>query len=100
MAIVRNSLAKGNDHVVETLKETKHDKEKTFDKIVLMMYENCERQISERQMIDILHPDDILVLKNEHLKLIDFNKNVFSIIGPFPSFTKRETEIIKEINEV
>lgn len=100
MAIVRNSLSSGNAAVEQAIKESKHDKSITFDKIVAMMYENCEKSITNEIVQDILLPDNILNNKPDYLKLIEFNKNVFSIIGPTPSFTKRELEILKEINEV
>ena len=100
MAIVRHSLAAGNNNVEQALKDTKHYKSFTFDKIVLMMYDNCEKNISEETVNEVLLPDNILNFKNEHLNLLEFNKNVFSIIGPTPSFSKRETELLKEINEV
>lgn len=100
MAIVRNSLAAGNPHVEQALKDTKHDKSVTFDKIVLMMYENCEKKITEEVIDRVLLPENIMNNNPEYLKYIEFNKNIFSIIGPTPSNTKRENEILKEINEV
>jgi hypothetical protein len=100
MAIVRNSLSTGNPHVEQALKDTKHDKSATFDKIVLMMYENCEKKITEAVIDQVLLPDNIMNNNPEYLKLIEFNKNIFSIIGPTPSLSKRENEILKEINEV
>ena len=47
MAIVRNSLSKGNNYLEQALKESKHGKSITFDKIVIMIYENCENKITQ-----------------------------------------------------
>ena len=46
--LIKNSLSKGNTDVTITLKETKHPKDKTFDKIFSMMLENCVENIEER----------------------------------------------------
>jgi len=46
--LIKNSLSKGNNDVIQTLKDTKHPKDKTFDKIYAMMLENCVENIEER----------------------------------------------------
>lgn len=46
--LIKNSLSKGNTEVTLALKETKHPKDKTFDKIFSMMLENCVENIEER----------------------------------------------------
>ena len=45
--LIKNSLSKGNNDVIQTLKDTKHPKDKTFDKIYAMMLENCVENIEE-----------------------------------------------------
>jgi hypothetical protein len=47
MIIVRNSLAKGNEAVSKSIKETSFNKAHVFDKAITLMTENCQRQISE-----------------------------------------------------
>lgn len=47
LILIKNSLAKGNNDVIKTLKETKHDKEKTYDKIVAMMTDSCYNKIDK-----------------------------------------------------
>jgi hypothetical protein len=47
MIIVRNSLAKGNEAVSKSIKETSFNKAHVFDKAITLMVENCMRQISE-----------------------------------------------------
>ena len=47
MIIVRNSLAKGNEILTKSLKDTKFDKAHVFDKVLTLMVENCQKQVSE-----------------------------------------------------
>ncbi len=51
--LIKNSLSKGNPEVTLTLKETKHPKDKTFDKIFSMMLENCVDKIEERTVSSV-----------------------------------------------
>ena len=50
MAILRNSLAKGNEDIRSVISASKFDKAKTFDKISTMVLQNCERVISDEQI--------------------------------------------------
>jgi hypothetical protein len=45
--LVKNSLSKGNNDVIQTLKDTKHPKDKTFDKIYAMMLEFCSDNLED-----------------------------------------------------
>ena len=47
MIIVRNSLAKGNEPVSKSIKETTFNKAHVFDKAITLMVENCQKHISE-----------------------------------------------------
>ena len=47
MIIVRNSLAKGNEIVTKSIKETKFDKALIFDKIITLMINDCHKKIAE-----------------------------------------------------
>lgn len=53
MILIKNSLSKGNTEVTLTLKETKHSKDKTFDKIFSMMLENCVDNIEARTLKEV-----------------------------------------------
>jgi len=60
--LVKNSLSKGNTEVTITLKETKHQKDKTFDKIFSMMLENCVDNIEERTRKEVIITIYLLIL--------------------------------------
>lgn len=100
MAIVRNSLVQGNNEVKDTIKSSKSDHSLTFDKIVAMMYETCLSKISDKQVSSLLHPDSLLVYKEELSELIEFNKNIFLILGPEPVLSEHQNEIMNLINDV
>ena len=51
--MIKNSLTKGNNDVMQALKDTKHPKDKTFDKIYAMMLENCVENIEERTALKV-----------------------------------------------
>jgi hypothetical protein len=47
MLILEDSLKKGNNAIKTTLKATKHDKAKTYDKIISMILDNCYNEIEQ-----------------------------------------------------
>jgi hypothetical protein len=51
--MIKNSLSKGNNEVIQTLKDTKHPKDKTFDKIYAMMLENCVENLDEKTALNV-----------------------------------------------
>ena len=54
MIIVRNSLAKGNEILTNSLKNTKFDKAHVFDKVLTLMVDKCQRQVSESIIEEVL----------------------------------------------
>jgi len=100
MVIQRTSLNKGNAQVSQTLKDTKHSKEKTFDKIVANMLEHCYSTIPERVIEKVLNPDNLNLWEDSFNEYLKFNKNVFQIIGPEPKLTSSEQYIVDEIQRV
>lgn len=53
MIMVQLSLGKGNAEVKGVLKDTKHDRKKSYDKIVSMMLDNCHNSIEERLVSEV-----------------------------------------------
>lgn len=51
--LIKNSLTKGNKEVLSALRDTKHPKDKTFDKIYAMMLAHCVENIEERKAINV-----------------------------------------------
>ena len=94
---------------MQTLKDTKHPKDKTFDKIYAMMLETCVENIDERTSlkviifltkIQILDPDNFQVWENKYNRFITFNKKIFAIIGPEVKYTAKEKELLDLIHKV
>lgn len=100
MLLVRNSLGRGNPDVTAALKETKHDKEKTYDKIVAMMLDTCHNTIEERIIDKILKPDNFAIWDETYTKYLTFNKNVFQIIGPELKNTPSEKVVLDQIDSI
>jgi ribosome recycling factor len=50
MVLIRASLKEGNDEIKKTIKDSKHDKAKTFDNIIGMILDNCINTITENDM--------------------------------------------------
>lgn len=100
LLIIRNSLEKGNTEVKSTLKETKHDKEKTFNKIKAMMLDSCVTKIDEKTVEKVLNPKEVETWDVSYEELIQFNKNVFQIIGPEIKYDENEKKIIEDIEKI
>jgi hypothetical protein len=100
MLILRTSLSKGNDQVTQTLKDSKHDKQVTYDKIIANMLDTCHKKIDEKTIEKILKPENINLWEGSFDKLLKFKKNVFQIIGPEPKLTPSEQYIKNDIESV
>ena len=100
MLIMRTNLAKGNQNVINVLKDSKHDKEKTYDKIVAMMLDNCYNNIKHSVVEKILQPENISYWEESFEELLAFNKNVFQIIGPELKYIPSEKFILDDIDKV
>ena len=98
--LIKNSLSKGNTEVSLTLKETKHPKDKTFDKVFSMMLENCVDNIEERTMNNVLDPENFVVWEPKYQRLLSFNKKIFQIIGPDVKYSPKEKMLLDLIHDV
>jgi len=101
MSIVRNSLSEGNYNVKEVLDNSPFDRSKSFDKIVVTMLSNCERNIKDSQMEEALTPENILTpvqSESSLAKLIQFDKNLFRSMSEI-TITEAEQSILNEIND-
>ena len=58
MVILRTSLNQGNAQVKQAMNTTKHDKEKTYNKIIANMLENCYSTIEDNVVNKILQPEN------------------------------------------
>jgi hypothetical protein len=50
MVLIRASLKQGNEEIKKTIKDSKHDKAKTYDNIIGMILDNCISIITEKDM--------------------------------------------------
>lgn len=96
LSIIRNSLADGNQEVKAAIDNSKFDRSKSFDKIVVTMLNNCENKISDSEMEKILMPENILTMTPISLNLIKFDKD---LLTTGITFNEVELELLKEINE-
>ena len=101
MSLVRNSLSEGNEEVKSALAKSSYDKSKSFDKILVTILNNCEKNIKDSEMEKTLTPENILtpISSNANLaKLIKFDKNILSQKEGI-TFSEEESNILKEIND-
>jgi hypothetical protein len=98
--LIRNLLAKGDSRIKEVIKKSKNDKYKTFDKIILLMLENCEKIIKQEHIDTILTPENILTNDENYMSFLNFSDNLF--MDPFYEivFSEEEKEILKDISNV
>merc|ERR1712151_1405915 len=99
LILIKNSLTKGNKEVMEALKNTKHPKDKTFDKIYAMMLSNCVENIEDRKALNILDPDNFQIWESKFSRLISFNEKIFKIIGPEVKYTPEEIKLLDIVNK-
>ena len=100
MLIIRTSLNKGNKNVINVMKITKHEKTRSFDKIVAMMLDTCTGSIDYKTTQKILNSEDSNIWDDSFEQLLIFNKNVFQIIGPQLQNTPSEKSILDEIQTI
>jgi len=50
MVLIRNNIVHGNIDIGPTIKNSKHDKAKTFDKILASMIDYCDNNIKDSDM--------------------------------------------------
>lgn len=53
MLILEDSLIKGNNMIKATLKNSKHDKVKSYDKIISMILDNCYNLINLEEAVKV-----------------------------------------------
>jgi hypothetical protein len=98
MSILRNSLAEGNQEFKEALANSYYDKSKSYEKLVLMILNNCEKNIKDNEIEQILNPDNILKFNSNFQNLIKFNTNALSQNSDI-EITVDELSVLKEIND-
>lgn len=100
MMIIKTSLNRRNPTINHVMKITKHDKAKTFDKIIAMMLDTCTGAIDEKTIDMIYTSEDPNLWSDKFNELLTFNKNVFLIIGPELQNTPSEKIVLDEIKSV
>ncbi len=91
---MRLSLSAGNRNVKIAMKETKHDKEKTYEKAFAMMLSNCYSNIDASTTDMVSQPEGYNRWNEKFDDLLEFNRNVFQIIGPELQYTKKEQKLL------
>ena len=99
LSLIRNSLNAGNDRVKKVISETKLNKAKTFDKIIVLMLDNCLNNITQEEIQRLLTPENILSINDELNNLINFDNKIFYDPLYEITFTDREFQQLEEIFE-
>jgi len=60
LSIIRNSLNEGNIKIKDVIKNTLHNESDTFDKILLLMLNNCEIQIDKNEINQVFYKKILL----------------------------------------
>lgn len=82
------------------MKDTKHDKTKTYDKMIAMMLETCFSNIEEKTIDKVLTPENYRGFEESYIPLVAFNKNIFQIIGPEVKYEGLEKDILADIQQI
>lgn len=100
LGLVRNAFAKGDERIHNALKEAKTDLSKTYDKIVILMLENCEKNIKQDQAIKFLTTQNILSTDESYMSLLNFSTDLFKNADQEIIFKEEDKLILKELNNV
>lgn len=76
VVLVRNSLEAGNDNVKSLIKNSKFDKEDTYNYVTLLMISQCTKTINEDEISQILSPENILNHQSKFNKLIHIKSEI------------------------
>lgn len=98
MALIRNNLFSENKEVEEILETTTFDKVDVFDRIVLSMFDHCEKNMNFTVSEFNLTPDEIGKHNPEMDQFIQFDKD--SILKNPPNFTQNERELLNFIYSI
>ena len=92
VVLVRNSLETGNDNVKSLIKNSRFDKEDTYNYVSLLMITQCSKTINEDEISQILSPENILNHQSKFDKLILLSNDITNL--------KYDDEMIKIQNEL
>jgi hypothetical protein len=101
LLLIKNLLNSSPNKVSDTVKNSKLDKEKTFDKIYAEMLNFCVSTIDLEVSNKILDDNSIDMVDELSVnKYLKFEAKKFLIIGPEPKLTQEEENLIKELDQL
>ena len=98
MVLARNNIAGNNLNVTFAIQNTKFDKARVFDKIIVSMVKNCINNFDEKYIDEVLAVDNITKFNNKLEKVyLTYNH---SDIETNPSFDDEESKLLHIIYKV
>jgi hypothetical protein len=92
--LARNNFVSNNFNVTEIIKNTKFEKGKILDKILVIMIKNCLDNLKSGEVNSILSTNNIIQLKLPQEKYLTFNPEV---LQTEPVFNSEELSLLKTI---
>jgi hypothetical protein len=97
MVLARNNIVGNNLDVTLAIQNTKLDKSKVFDKILVSMVRNCVKSLDEKIVDEVLNTDNIVKLGSQHEKLLTFNP---ADVENTPEFDAEEIRLLNILYRV
>ena len=92
--LLKSYLGSPDNRIDEVLSKTRHPKEATENKIKANLLVSCHDNLTEeKEQVIRASPIDYSALE----ELLEFQDNIFYILGPDVKFTKREEELLAEV---
>jgi hypothetical protein len=80
-----------------SIKNTKFDKSKVLDKILVSMIKNCQKTLNEKDVDEILSTRNIVSLGTQYEKILTYNP---ANIEKAPEFDNEELKLLEIIYNV
>ena len=97
LLLTRNNIVGNNIHVNTAIQNTKFDKTKVFDKILVLMIKNCISKLDEKLVDEVLSVEFINKYGTKHEKLLTFDRTV---VEKEPTFDATENQLLDIIYKV
>ncbi len=94
MVLARNNLAGNNSDIKLTIKNTKFEKVKVLDKILVTMIKNCLENLHSSEVNEILSTNNVNQFNMPQEKLLTFNAQN---LETDPVFDSQEFSLLKTI---
>jgi hypothetical protein len=97
MALTRNNIVGNNINVTVALQNTRLDRGKVFDKIVVSMIKSCMSSLDFTKVDEVLNTDNITLIGHPYEKYLTFNN---ADIDKEPTFDSEDLRLLKIVYKV